>query len=88
MKNDRLPDPDAIARAVKKVGDQFSVRGLEITAEGTLTETYGGLRLTIPGEPVLPLAAITRKVQWDSKKKADHPHVCLTNSDYAMSSNS
>jgi len=67
-----LPDVAAFARAVRRVGDQFTLRGVEITARGELTEAGGRamVRLTGTGE-LLALAPLLRKVQWDAVSRRE-----------------
>jgi hypothetical protein len=79
----RLPDLEPFYRAVRGVGEPFWLRGIEATVDGELVEGEGGLALRIPGGPVLPLAPLTHKVQWDPRLKRELPATGLEQAAYA-----
>jgi hypothetical protein len=54
---------------LKRTGEQFSLRGIEIAAEGLLARTGDQWLLLLPGEKPLTLTRLTEKVQWDAMKK-------------------
>jgi hypothetical protein len=69
MRDGRLPDLQRFARAVRSVGEPFTLRGIEITIEGTLVEEAGRVTLRIPGTgQVIELAPLQHKVQWDQRR--------------------
>jgi hypothetical protein len=66
----RLPDLQALSRAVRAASDQFRVRGVEATVDGRLVRRGGHLILRIGGGgAVLRLAPLRGKVQWDRRRK-------------------
>jgi hypothetical protein len=70
----RLPDLQALARAVRKVGDPFWVRGVEATIDGELIEKDGRWTLRIPDSGELfYLEPLARKVQWDTRNNRAQP---------------
>ena len=72
-KDGALPDPAAWSRRFKDiVGGTFGFRGVEVTVEGDLIEDEGRLALKVPGSgPLLRLAPLGRKVQWDPERKCE-----------------
>ena len=67
-----LPDPQKWAEQFKAIVDQTcTLRGVEVTAGGTVASVNGVLTLQIPGvkDPV-PLGPLKNKLQWNSRKKA------------------
>ena len=56
----RLPDVAAMADAVKRAGTQFSLRGVEVVAVGTLTDGNDGpsLRMDRTGRDVRIFSAL------------------------------
>jgi hypothetical protein len=70
----RLPDLEKLEAAVRKVGDQFRVRGLEATVEGVLERRASGPVLVVRDQDlVLPLTPLTRKVQWETRSDREQP---------------
>jgi hypothetical protein len=68
----RLPDLEAMHRAVRAVGEPFWLRGVEATIDGDLVEVDGRLALKVAdGGPVLALAPLSHKVQWDPRLKQE-----------------
>ena len=65
-----LPNTESIEKCLKRTGEQFSLRGIEITAEGVLVQSGEQWHLLLPGEKPVQLAPLTGKVQWDTKSKA------------------
>src|SRR4051794_24275880 len=72
MKDGRVPDLESFGRAVRKVSEQFSIRGVELVVEGELAQVDGkpALRLTETGETLL-LVPLEHKVQWDKKQNRE-----------------
>jgi hypothetical protein len=64
-----LPNAVTIEKCLKRTGEQFSLRGIEVTAEGVLVTSGDRRQLLLPGEKPLTLTPLTTKVQWDTKKK-------------------
>ncbi len=64
-----LPNPLAIEKSLKRTGQQFSLRGIEVVAEGVITRSGERWQLLVPGEKPLGLLQLTEKVQWDAKNK-------------------
>ena len=70
----RLLDLGELEQAVRKVGQQFSLRGVEATVEGTLSRAPDGAPLLQLGAgDVLRLAPLRRKVQWDPEARRAEP---------------
>jgi hypothetical protein len=64
----------ALARTVRHVGENFSVRGVEAKIEGWLIEKEGHFFLQCPESTgTLQLASLTHKVQWDPRLKQAYP---------------
>ncbi len=72
LKAQGLPDPEKWATQFKAAVDQAHVfRGVEVTVDGALEETDGGLGVRVPGvDAPLRLAALRNKLQWNGKKGA------------------
>jgi hypothetical protein len=74
MKGGRLPDLAAIERAIRDAGVGGRLRGVEATIDGQLVKEGQQLRLRIAGAgEALRLVPLTRKVQWEVKKKRPQP---------------
>lgn len=74
MRQSWTPDPDLFAKNFRAMNVGVDVRGVEAMVDGTL-ELQGTnfiLRASDNG-PVLRLAPLTRKVQWDVKRKRPEP---------------
>jgi hypothetical protein len=70
----RLLDLQALARAVREVGDPFWVRGVEATIDGELVEKSGRWTLKVPGSGELfYLEPLAQKVQWDTRGNRAQP---------------
>ena len=65
----RLLTPGRIAGAVARVGRQFTLRGVEATAAGTLEHRGADLVLRLPSGEALVLRPLERKVQWSARRK-------------------
>jgi hypothetical protein len=69
-KGGRLPDVDAIARAITDAGVGGRLRGVEATIDGWLVQEGTALHLRLADKSAtLRLAPLTGKVQWDVKQK-------------------
>jgi hypothetical protein len=77
LQDDSLPDLDIWRREFGHIANaSYSLRGIEMTLSGAVTESDGGLRLsgnqTRPSVLLTPLDA-ANKVQWDFDTKANWP---------------
>ena len=64
------PDPGLFARNFAAMNVGVDVRGVEATVDGTLEREGTNMVLRAsPNGPVLRLARLTQKVQWDVKRK-------------------
>jgi hypothetical protein len=85
MKGSGLPDLPVLAEGILTMGFGARLRGVEVAGEGTLFEQDGKLFVRlVEGAAPLRLAPLThRKVQWDHKKKRDHPRTPAEREAYA-----
>jgi len=68
------PDPDLFAKNFRLMNVGVDVRGVEAMVDGTLEQQGTNLVLRASNDgPVLRLAPLTRKVQWDVKRKRPEP---------------
>jgi len=73
-KGGRMLDLQALARAIRGVGDEFSLRGVEATVKGWLIKDEGPFLVRWAGSGGnLELAPLSRKVQWDPRLKRTYP---------------
>ncbi|WP_165068177.1 hypothetical protein [Paludisphaera rhizosphaerae] len=72
LEDNAFPDPEAWASKFKEcVGQAYIFRGVELTADGAVSSTDGGLTLHIPGvDRPIALRRFEHKLQWNSKKHA------------------
>jgi len=74
MRQSWTPDPDLFAKNFRAMNVGVDVRGVEAMVDGTL-EVQGTnlvLRASDNG-PLLRLAPLTRKIQWDTRRKRAEP---------------
>lgn len=64
-----LPNAVSIEKCLKRTGQQFSLRGIEVVVDGIITRSDEQWQLLVPGEKPLKLKPLTEKVQWDAKNK-------------------
>jgi hypothetical protein len=70
MRENWVPDPDMFAKNFTNMHIGVDVRGVEITVDGSLQLLDTNLVLRLVGtDTPLYLAPLTRKVQWDIKRK-------------------
>ena len=72
MKAGGLPDVDRWADQFKSfVGQVYTFRGVELTAEGSVEAAGDGLTLKVPGvDQPIPLTALKNKLQWNFRKSS------------------
>ncbi|HZN95332.1 MAG TPA: hypothetical protein VFB81_21620 [Myxococcales bacterium] len=70
----RLPDVAAFERAVRGAGEQFSLRGVEVTAVGALRKDEKGLALLLDhtGE-LVRLAPLEHRIEWSFRGQRAPP---------------
>ena len=74
MRQTWTPDPDLFAKNFRAMNVGVDVRGVEAMVDGTLQIQGTNLVLRASDNgPALQLAPLTRKIQWDLKRKRPEP---------------
>jgi hypothetical protein len=74
MRENWMPDPGMFARNFTNMHIGVDVRGVEVAVHGFVERLGTNLVLRLPGlETAMYLAPLTRKVQWDPKRKHPQP---------------